>query len=140
MRILCARERVEEVEDRIRDRERSNLEFKIQTICSFLLIHNLLADLCSYGNVLIIFISIKHFYHESIIFFNYISFRCTTLQFDICMDYKVLTSKRLVTIHHSVFATLHSFHHIPTPFPSGNHSSSLSMSLVFVYFFLRLHV
>lgn len=74
-----------------------------------------------------------------VLFANFLyclSFSCT-LYFDICIHYKVITRKSLVTIHNHTIHLFNPFAHSLNSFLSGNHQSFLYLwvcSCLFVFF------
>ena len=65
----------------------------------------------------------------------FLSLRCTALQFDIWIHYKVITTTSLSAIHHHMFDPFPHFAYSPTLFPSGNHLSVLCIyEFVLVWF------
>ena len=65
---------------------------------------------------------------------RYVNFKFATLEF-ICLNYKVVTTKSLVTIHHHTLDPLYPFCPTPNLFPSWSHQSVLCIyEFAFVLF------
>ena len=79
--------------------------------------------------------SFLKFVIEVTLVYNLICSTCTTLYFYFCIHYSILTTKKLVSIHHHTVDLLYPFHPPPSSFPSGNPYSVLCIC-VFVFVWL----